>query len=109
MDETTELNNETDPVEPVEQVEPEAADEEESITDSNTLTETDASTTEPETETSGAEVLFVDYDSTTFYGETYEIQLIHTFTLGDILLATLLSVLIIVVLMSRLLGRSSRW
>lgn len=61
------------------------------------------------------DVLFIEpYDSTTYEAFNndaiaYEIDLVHVVTLGDVLLATLLSILIIVVLLSRLLGRSPKW
>lgn len=39
-----------------------------------------------------------------YEGPDYSIQLIHEFTLGDVLISTLLSVLIVVHLLSRLIG-----
>lgn len=42
--------------------------------------------------------------STSFATDDYVITLVHDFTLGDVLIATLLCVLIIITLLSRLLG-----
>lgn len=39
-----------------------------------------------------------------YYTDNYTIELVHQITLGDILIASLVSILIIVVLLSRLLG-----
>lgn len=70
-------------------------------TDDTHLNDVDSETTD---------VLFIDpYDTTTYDAVSYEIDLVHVLTLGDVLLATLLSILIVVVLLSRLLGRSSKW
>lgn len=41
--------------------------------------------------------------------EDYAITLVHEITLGDMLLGTLLSVLIVVILLGRLLGGARRW
>ena len=38
-----------------------------------------------------------------------EFHVIHSVTLGDMMLAVLLSILIIVTVLSRVLGRSSKW
>ena len=52
------------------------------------------------------EVLFVDpAPQTTYKTDAYEIDIIHSMTTGDILISTLLAVLIIVVFLSRVLGR----
>lgn len=39
-----------------------------------------------------------------YYTDDYTIELVHQITLGDILITTVVSILIIVVLLSRLLG-----
>lgn len=44
-----------------------------------------------------------------FANDGNEFALVHSLTLGDILLATLLAILIVTILLSRLLGRSSGW
>lgn len=62
-------------------------------------------TTNDTVEVEGVEVMFLDPSPVTTYDAgAYEIDLVHSFTLGDILIATLISMLIIVVLLSRLLG-----
>lgn len=38
-----------------------------------------------------------------------EFHVIHSVTLGDMMLAVLLSILIVAILLSRVLGRSSKW
>lgn len=44
-----------------------------------------------------------------YQNEDYAITLVHEITLGDMLLGTLVTVLIVVVLLSRLLGGARRW
>lgn len=94
-EEVTEISTETE-----EEVAETSTETEESI-----VPEIDTSTDESE-----FDVMFIDpYPVTTIEGADYEIQIVHTLTLGDMLQATLITVLIVVVLLSRLLGRSARW
>ena len=54
-------------------------------------------------------VILTAPETSIYANDGNEFVIIHSLTLGDILTATLLSILIIVVLLSRLLGRSSKW
>lgn len=91
-------------VEPVENTENSRSSENETDTATNEGNEVETNVSSPVADNE-VEVLFVDPSPhTTYKTAAYEIDIIHSMTLGDILTSTLISVLIIVVFLSRLLG-----
>lgn len=95
-------------------VEPEVPEENTENSQSSEITEPGASEVGATENTTlnevdeAVDVLIVDPSPlTTYTTDGYEIDIIHSMTVGDILTSTLVTVLIIVVLLSRLLGGRS--
>lgn len=114
MEEKETIDNNTESSEPTseevtgtettETEDPEQVVEGEETTEEET-TETGTTTTQGQ-EDENVDVLFVEPTPvTTYQTESYEIDIVHSITLGDFLTSTLIAMLIVVTLLSRIIGR----
>lgn len=105
MEEKETIDNNTESSEPTTGTETTETEDPEQVVEGEETTETGTTTTQGQ-EDENVDVLFVEPTPvTTYQTESYEIDIVHSLTLGDILTSTFLGMLIIVMLLSRIIGR----